>query len=94
METVEGKKSGFWNLKGFKNSEFGAILDPVSIEMKGNREVIIEGVKSIAEYDENMIKLNMKKMAVVLFGRGLEIKCLSTDSLVIKGFVTSVEFET
>ena len=94
METVESKKSRFWNLKGLKNSDFSAMLDPINIEIKGNREVIIEGAKSIAEYDENMVKVNMKKMAVVLFGRGLEIKCLTSDSLVVKGFVTSLEFET
>ncbi len=70
------------------------MLNSVYIEMKGNREVVVEGCKSIEEYDENMIKIKVKKMSVIFFGRGLEIKCMNYDSLVIEGFITSVEFST
>ena len=91
---VLNKKSKFFNFENFKNSSVGIMLDPVNIEIRGNREAIIEGCKNIAQYDENMIKINMKKMGISFFGRDLEIKCLNSDSLVIKGFITSIEFIT
>ncbi len=70
------------------------MLSSVHLEMKSNREVILEGCKSIEEYDENMIKVKVKKMTVIFFGRNLEIKCMNYDSLVIEGFITSIEFNT
>ncbi len=78
----------------FNKSPLGSMLSPFHIEMKSNREVVIEGCKSIEEYDENMIKIKVKKMVISFFGRDLEIKCLNFDSLVIEGFVTSIEFMT
>ena len=64
------------------------------LEINGNNEVIVEGCKSIVEYDENIIKISTKKMFIQFLGRNLRIKCLNTDSLVIQGFITSIEFMT
>lgn len=86
------KNSKFCKLGKFKISEIRSLIEDVNIELKGNREVIIEGCKNIAQYDENMIQVNMNKMSISFFGRNLEIKCLNYDSLVIKGFITSIEF--
>lgn len=66
----------------------------VHLEMKSNRQVIIEGCQSIEQYDENMVKIKVKKMSILFFGRNLKIKCLGVDSLIIDGFITSVEFNT
>lgn len=82
------------NVIGFNKSPLTNMLSLVHMEMKSNREVIIEGCKSIEEYDENMVKVKVKKMVISFFGRNLEIKCLTPDSLVIEGFITSVEFVT
>ena len=70
------------------------ILNSVHIEMKSNRELIIEGGRKIEEYDENLIKIKVKKMAISVFGKNLEIRCLNYDSLVISGIICSVEFLT
>lgn len=78
----------------FSKSPLSSMLSSFHIEMKSNREIVIEGCKSIEEYDENMIKIKVKKMVISFFGRDLEIKCLTYDSLVIEGFVTSIEFIT
>lgn len=93
-EKSSKKKSNLWNLEKIKESSIGVMLDPINIEIKGNREAIIEGCKSITEYDENMVKINMHKMAISFFGRNMEIKCLTADSLVVRGFITSIEFMT
>ena len=78
----------------FSKSPLSSMLSSFHIEMKSNREVVIEGCKSIEEYDENMVKIKVRKMIISFFGRDLEIKCLTYDSLVIEGFVTSIEFVT
>ncbi len=77
-----------------KKTPVSNMFNSVYLEMKGNREAVIEGCKSIEEYDENMIKIKVKKMSLIFFGRNLEIKCMNHDSLVIEGFITSVEFST
>ena len=94
----KGKKSGVKSdLSRFWNSEsvpFKNMLSPVHLDIKSNREIVVEGCSGIEEYDENFVKIKVPKMAISFFGRNLEIKCMNVDSLVIEGFVTSIEFAT
>ena len=70
------------------------VLSSVHIEMRSNKELILEGCQKIEEYDENMIKIKVSKMWVSVFGRNLELRCLTPDSLIVSGFICSVEFLT
>ena len=70
----------------------GAVFNTTHFEINGNTEVVVDGSKGILAYDENMIKINAGKMITTFFGRGLTIKCLTPDSLVVQGFITSIEF--
>ena len=88
------KLKKLWNLESLKSTSLGVMLNPVRIEIRGNREAVVEGCKSILHYDENIVKVNMNKMIVSFFGRNMEIKCLTSDSLVIRGFITSIEYLT
>lgn len=72
----------------------GAMPNCTHFEMNSNREVSIEGCKSILQYDENIIRINTGKMVTSFLGRNLSIKCLTPDSLVVQGFITSIEFIT
>lgn len=67
---------------------------PVHFEIRSNRYVVVEGCQSIEQYDENMVKIKVQKMSVAFFGKDLNIKCLGMDSLIIDGFITSIEFNT
>ncbi|MGN1041237.1 MAG: YabP/YqfC family sporulation protein [Acutalibacteraceae bacterium] len=71
-----------------------SIVNSVHIEMKSNREMVIEGCKQIDEYDENVVKVKTPKMDISVFGRNIEIQCLNSDSLIISGVICSVEFST
>lgn len=62
------------------------------IELRGNREALIEGCKGILEYDTQVIRVNTGSMVVSFCGRGLNIKCLTVSSLIVEGYITSVEF--
>jgi len=68
------------------------LLGMAHFELSGNREVIIDGCHAILEYDENLIRLNAGKLSVRFTGRGLTIRNLKRDSVIIEGFIASVEF--
>ena len=72
---------------------YSAICNTPRFEMIGNKEVVVEGCKSIVSYDEDIIKISTGKLKATFFGRNLNIKCLSPDSLVVVVFITSIEFD-
>lgn len=87
-------KSKAKDLIGIKESPLFSMLSPVHFEIIGNKEVIIEGCKCILQYDENIVRISVKNMSVSFYGRNLLIKCLTEDSLIVNGFITSIEFST
>lgn len=77
---------------GFSGVALKNMLSPVHLDIKSNREVIVEGCNTIEEYDENIVKIKTPKMGISFFGKNLEIKCMSVDSLVVEGIISSIEF--
>lgn len=65
---------------------------PTHMEINGNSEVIVEGCGGVLEYDTDVVRIKTGKMIVRFTGRGLVIKCLTADSLVVSGFLTGIEF--
>lgn len=63
------------------------------IELSGNREAVVEGCCGVLEYDENVIRLNVGDAVLRLCGRGLGIRSLTADSVVIEGFILSLEYQ-
>lgn len=95
-DNIDKKRNSISKLDTIANKlqvPYSAICNSPRFEMSGNREIIIEGCKSILSYDEDVIKINTGKLKATFFGRNFTIKCLSPDSLVIEGFVTSIEFD-
>ena len=72
----------------------GAVSVLPRMEFCGNREVTIDGSKGVLEYDENLIRINMGKMVACFFGRNLNIKCFNLESLVIEGYITTIEISS
>ena len=72
----------------------GSLSSSARFELCGNREVVVDGCRGVLEYDETVVRINTGKMITCFFGRGLTLKCLTPDSLVIGGFITSIEFIT
>lgn len=65
---------------------------PSHMEINGNREVTLEGCRGVMEYDSDVVRVRTAKGNVRFTGRGLVIKCLDADSLVVEGFITGIEF--
>lgn len=62
------------------------------LELYGNSECVVDGLKSIIEYKKDKIKLNIGKKEVTFLGEDLQINELSTEGAIVKGFIMSVEF--
>jgi len=64
------------------------------MELNGNREVVVDGCNGVLEYDSDVVKIKTGKQIVKFTGRGLNIKCLTADSLIVEGFLIGIEFIT
>ena len=62
------------------------------IEMVSNTCALVDGCKSVMEYDDGKIKLNLGKNSVSFNGTGLTIRSLSMEQAMVEGFILSVEF--
>ena len=62
------------------------------LEIIGNFECVVDGLKSIIEYSSDRIKLNIGKRAVTFLGYDLHITSLTTEGDVVQGTILSVEF--
>ncbi len=65
---------------------------PTHMEINGNQEVIVDGCSGVLEYATEAVRIKTGKLIVRFTGRGLVIKCLTADSLVVTGFLTGIEF--
>lgn len=78
--------------KMFENSPMSFTLESSNLEIRGNKEVKLEGCKKILFLSQDCIKVSVKGMYVSFYGKNLKIKCLTYDSLLIQGFINKVEF--
>ena len=79
---------------------FGAAIqmtsDPFSklaqINLKGNREVIIDGCYGIIEYSDCLISVNIGKSTLKIIGCDFSISDYSESNIIVKGIIKSIEF--
>ncbi len=71
-----------------------ALSDEPKLETLGNREIIVEGCKGIAEYSESLIKLNTGSLIMGFQGVEMLIQSFDNGVAVIKGIITEITFTT
>lgn len=62
------------------------------IQITDNTELIIDRCEQVLAYDESVIKLNLLKNALVIVGTALTMQNFSTEGVIIKGEINSIEF--
>jgi sporulation protein YqfC len=62
------------------------------MELSGNREAVVDGCNGVLEFDENIVRLSAGKFIIRFSGRGLILKELTQSSVVVEGFIISIEF--
>ena len=64
------------------------------LEIRGNSECKVEGLKGISEYSSEKIRINLGKFSVSFLGDGLFINTFSPEGATVEGTIVSVEFES
>lgn len=70
----------------------GTLSKEVRIELRGDRQAIIEGCRGIAQYGEDSISLRTESGVIRFMGRDLTMNCLAGREAVVMGKMLSVEF--
>ncbi len=68
------------------------ILNGSHIEMFSNKKLILDGCQNIFEYENDYIKLKLKKGVLILFGSEFSIVSFDGEIITIKGIINSIEF--
>ena len=88
-------------MKKKKQSKFNRMLDtPMEISSNkpkltivGFEELLIENYKGILEYEEFFIRINTYVGIININGFELELDEMTTDDLIIRGKIDSIDFE-
>lgn len=78
--------------KPIKLPVFGALSAKSRIEISGNCEAVIEGCCGILEYGAGVVRIRTPDRIVRFTGRGLVIRCMTADALVVSGYILGIEF--
>ena len=65
-----------------------------NLEITGNSKCVIDGLKGIAAYSSDKIKVNLGKYYVTFFGDNLFINAFSPEGAIVEGTIISLEFES
>lgn len=71
-----------------------SISNTAVIEIAGNSEASVDGIKGVLEYTSELIKLDIGKKAVTFSGNELVIWSFDGKSAVITGEIMRIEYET
>lgn len=77
--------------KGFELPP-SAFIGGSKITINSNKEAIIEGCRSILEYESDRVKLNLGNKTLLIVGNELSIESLTVSGVVISGTIHSLEF--
>jgi len=68
------------------------VLNVPKLTMVGNKDLLIENFKGIIEYDNDRIRINTNSGIIKITGEGLEIKEITSEDLMVNGYISSLEF--
>ena len=70
----------------------GSLSDTVRIELMGNHRAIVDGCRGIVEYSDGLVRIQTGDGMIRFTGSALSISCLTEDSSIIEGVITSLEY--
>lgn len=62
------------------------------IELRSNREAVIEGAAGIVEYNDTQAVINCKSFLLTFSGFGISLSYLSSDSIKVTGNFSGISF--
>ena len=93
---MSGKK--YATLVGVKTSRAldvpaGTFTGDSEMNIIGNRQVVLEGYKSVLRYEEDIIIVAVKGMEISYMGKKLNLRTLNRDNIVVEGNIQQISFE-
>lgn len=83
-------------MKKIRNRKDRDIIVPLNsephIEILGNSQCIVDGLKGVVEYKKEKIVINLGKYYVSFHGDDLYINSFSTEGAIVEGNIMSLEF--
>ncbi len=83
-----------------RQKKFGASADDMvsyalipHIQVIGNSECVVDGLKSVVEYTNQRVKFNMGSYYITFVGADLCINSFSRQGAIVQGNIMSVEFD-
>ena len=86
---MENLKEKLINRSGLPKPVFDGYAQ---IDLVGNEEAVIDGCKSILEYSDEKIALDLGKVCIAFCGDGLTMSVFDGEQTVIKGKFLTIEF--
>ncbi len=68
------------------------LFDNTHLEVFSNKNAIIEGCKSIVDYQNNYIKLKLKKGFLTLSGCDFLIVSFEEETIIVRGNILQIDF--
>ena len=62
------------------------------ISMTGNHEILVENIKSIVNFQSDVIILQCKKNRIQIIGNNLKIESYSNEEIKVIGSITEIKF--
>ena len=62
------------------------------MELNGNCEAVVGGCGGVLAHDGTTVRVRTPGQIILFTGRGLAIRCLTEDGLVVNGCITGIEF--
>ncbi len=62
------------------------------IEMFSNQKMILDGCQNIIDYQNDYVKLKLKKGNLTIMGTDFLISAFENENIIIKGNISTVEF--
>lgn len=63
-----------------------------TVELCSNTEAVLDGCGGVIEYTTEVVKVAAGNMVIKISGRGLVLKGMTTESAVVKGYITKIEY--
>lgn len=68
------------------------IAPQIQVVMQNDTDLLIDGCKSIIDYDNNLIQLKLKNMIIAIYGTNLKIMYLNNKKAHINGKIDRLEY--
>ena len=89
---IEKKENNSDKLAEILSLPQGTFKNFPSIQIRGNREIMIDGCTGLLSYEKENILLETKYCRISITGRALNLNNLTKNILAIRGFIKNVEF--